>query len=127
MPGAYADGYLRAVDWRYVRGGTYHQEPSSAWLRPLVPLVEGEAYAADVELAMLCADSGSGVHVPLDPARHAGINCTLHVALQRDPCGERIGLEAATSVEPGGCGLTSTTLHDDRGPVGTATQTLIFR
>lgn len=126
MPGAFEDGYLRAVEKRYVRGGMYAREPSSAWLRPLVPLIDGIETTA-IELAMVTADSGSGVHVPLDPRQHPGINCTLHVALVRDPVGDRIGLESMTSVVPGGSGLTSTTLHDESGPVGTATQTLLFR
>ena len=126
MPGTYEDGYLRAVEKRYVQGGVYQREPSSAWLRPLVPLIEDEK-TSGLELAMITADSGSGVHIPLNPLEHPGINCTLHVALVRDPEGDMIGLESVTSVAPGGSGLTSTILHDESGPVGTATQTLFYR
>lgn len=127
MPGAYTRGYLSAVEWLQAPDEEKPpNEPRSAWIRPLIPLVEGEPITG-TELAMLTADSGSGVHVPIDPFQHAGINCTLHVAFLREPEGERIGLESRTSVEPGGCGLTSTTLHDRRGVVGTGTQSLLFR
>ena len=127
MPGAYRGGYLSAVQWLQARGEDFPQdEARSAWIRPLIPLIEGED-PTGTELAMLTADSGSGVHVPVDPFHHPGINCTLHVALVREPEGDRIGLESRTSVEPGGCGLTSTTLYDRRGVVGTGTQSLLFR
>ena len=126
MPDAFTGGYLSAVEWLYVPDDTQLGESRSAWIRPLIPLIDGET-TSGTELAMLTADSGSGVHVPLDPAQHPGINCTLHVALVREPEGDRIGLESRTSVEPGGSGLTSTTLYDGRGVVGTATQSLLFR
>lgn len=127
MPGAYTGGYLSAVEWLQAPGEEQPQnEARSAWIRPLIPLIEGEA-PTGTELAMLTADSGSGVHVPIDPFHHPGINCTLHVAFVREPEGDRIGLESRTSVEPGGCGLTSTTLYDQRGVFGTGTQSLLFR
>lgn len=127
MPGAYTGGYLSAVEWLQAPEdeGKPVNEARSAWIRPLIPLVAGETVTG-TELAMLTADSGSGVHVPVDPFHHQGINCTLHVAFVREPEGNRIGLESRTSVEPGGCGLTSTTLYDRRGVVGTGTQSLLF-
>lgn len=127
MPGAYTGGYLSAVQWLQAPVEDQPQnEARSAWIRPLIPLIEGEA-TTGTELALLTADSGSGVHVPLDPFQHPGVNCTLHVAFVREPEGDRIGLESRTSIEPGGCGLTSTTLYDRRGVVGTGTQTLLIR
>ena len=127
MPGAYTGGYLSAVEWLQApeEEGKPVNEARSAWIRPLVPLVEGESITG-TELAMLTADSGSGVHVPIDPFHHQGINCTLHVAFVREPEGDRVGLESRTSVVPGGCGLTSTTLYDRRGVIGTGTQSLLF-
>lgn len=128
MPGAYTGGYLSAVEWLQApeEEAKPINEAHSAWIRPLIPLVEGGELITGTELAMLTADSGSGVHVPIDPFHHQGINCTLHVAFVREPEGDRIGLESQTSVAPGGCGLTSTTLYDRRGVVGTSTQSLLF-
>lgn len=74
MPGAYTRGYLSAVEWLQAPDEEKPpNEPRSARIRPLIPLVEGEPITG-TELAMLTADSGSGVHVPIDPFHHAGIN-----------------------------------------------------
>jgi hypothetical protein len=48
----------------------------------------------------------------------------LAISLFRAPEGEWICLDAATTIGPTGRGLTRTTLFDESGEVGTATQTL---
>ena len=41
------------------------------------------------------------------------------------PEGEWVCLDAVTIPEPTGVGLADTALHDERGPIGRATQTLL--
>ena len=75
--------------------------------------------------ALLVADSGSGVSAVLDPARFLFINVDLTLVLQRDPVGEWLLLDAATSIGDHGTGLAETVLSDADGPCGRALQTLL--
>jgi Thioesterase-like superfamily len=55
------------------------------------------------------------------------INVDLSVHLHRLPATEWICLDAITIPEPSGLGLADTALHDERGPLGRALQTLLIR
>lgn len=126
LPGAHMDGYMSVVDWRFSSGGFLRREPASAWLRPRIPLLPGEALTP-WQRTMIVADSGSGVHMPLDPTETPTVNCDLVVALDRDPVGEWIGLEATTSIVPGGGGTTNVRINDEDGVVGSSSQVLFIR
>jgi hypothetical protein len=121
--GVAAIGYHTHMDWRFVRGSFRELGPAQAWLRMKVPLVEGEEPSPLVR-TLVAADSGNGVGCALDPARYLFINTDLNVFLYRAPEGEWIGMASETFLEPTGVGLTETWLHDRRGPVGRALQTL---
>jgi hypothetical protein len=116
-------GYHTHMDWRFVRGSFRELGPGTAWLRMGVPLVEGEDPSPLVR-TLVAADSGNGVSCSLDPARYLFINTDLNVFLHRPPEGPWIGMDSASRVEATGVGLTTTVLHDRRGPVGRALQTL---
>ncbi len=77
-------------------------------------------------LALLVADSGSGVSAVLDPARFLFINVDLTVVLPRDPAGEWLLLEAMTTTNTQGTGLAQTMLSDMSGRCGMAVQTLLI-
>ena len=62
---------------------------------------------------------------PLDYRRWVFINADVSVALRRLPAGDWVCLEAATYAEPDGIGLADTLLHDERGMLGRATQSLL--
>lgn len=118
-------GYLSAIDWRFLSGGDFDpREPARVWTRPRIPLVAGEEPSPTCR-ALLVADSGSGVSAVLDPARFLFINVDLTVVLQRDPAGEWLLLDAATSIGDQGTGLAETVLSDTDGPCGRALQTLL--
>ena len=55
------------------------------------------------------------------------INTDLSVHLLRMPVGEWVCLDARTYPEPNGVGLADTALHDERGRIGRAAQTLLVR
>lgn len=124
MPGAHADGYLRAVEWRVVEGGVGQGGVTVAWGRPLIPLVAGEDMTP-WERTLVLADSGGGITMTLDPRQHTWINCDLHVALDRDPEGEWIRMSSQALASPGHGGTVHTTLADSRGDVGTGLQTMV--
>jgi hypothetical protein len=118
-------GYLSAVDWRFVSGGNFDaRERARVWARPRIPLLPGEE-PSPMCRALLIADSGSGVSAVLDPARFLFINVDLTVVLQRDPAGEWLLLDAATTIGDHGTGLAETIVSDHRRTCGRALQTLL--
>lgn len=124
FPGGYVEGYLAAIDWRFVSGSFDQPGPCQAWGRPLIPLLPGEHISAMCR-TLLLADSGSGVSATLDPSVYIFINVDLTVILQRDPVGEWLLLDAMTTMGGTGTGLAETTLADKSGVVGSGVQTLL--
>jgi hypothetical protein len=122
FPGGHMDGYLAAMDWRFVSGGFEEPGPSKAWGRPRIPLLAGEELAP-MSRTLLIADSGSGVAMTVDPRQYLFLNVDLTVVLQRDPVGEWIMLDALTTMGGQGSGMTETLLWDRDGVVGTSLQT----
>lgn len=123
MPAQLESGYLRAVEWRPVRGGFLVPGPAAAWTRLRVPVVEGEA-PSGLQRLMAVADSGNGISGVLDMNEWWFINPELTVHLEREPSGEWICLDAATSIQPGGAGLAASVLSDLDGAVARGAQTL---
>jgi hypothetical protein len=116
-------GYGRALDWRYVAGTPSRPGPATVWGRVGVPLVEGEEITPLERLALF-ADSGNGISFAVDFETHMFVNVDLTISLFRAPAGEWICMDSATVVGPSGRGLTRSTLYDETGEVGGATQTL---
>ena len=119
-------GYHSAMDYRFVRGAFLELGPATVWLRPRHPLVEGEVASA-LQRLMIAADTGNGVSATLDLARFLFINVDLTVHVHRLPQGEWVCLDAITVPQPNGVGLADAVLHDERGPLGRALQTLLVR
>jgi hypothetical protein len=124
FPGGHVDGYLSHIEWRFEGGNFDVPGPCRAWGRPMIPLLPGEAIAP-MPLTLLLADTGSGISMTLDPQQFIFINVDLMVVLQRDPVGEWLLLDAATSMGGTGTGLAETQLSDTSGLVGAAMQTLL--
>jgi len=127
------DGYLASIEWRFTpdtappaarRDGPTQSQVRAAWARPRIPLLAGED-ASPMSRTLLVADSGSGVGAALPSADFIFINVDLTVTLPRDPVGEWLLLEAATSVGSSGTGLAMTRLSDRQGAFGRAMQTLL--
>jgi hypothetical protein len=123
MPAQLESGYLRAVEWRPVRGWFAEPGPAAAWTRLRMPVVDGEE-PTGLQRVLAVADSGNGISGTLDMAEWWFINPELTVHLEREPRGEWICLDAATSIQPGGAGLATSTLSDLDGRVGRGAQTL---
>ena len=124
FPGGHLDGYLAAIDWRFVSGSFDQSGPSRVWGRSRIPLIEGEELSP-MSRTLLLGDSGSGISAALDASRYLFINVDLTVALHRDPAGEWILLDALTTMGGTGTGLAETLLSDQSGVCGTGIQTLL--
>ncbi|SEG42152.1 Thioesterase-like superfamily protein [Nonomuraea solani] len=116
-------GYGKVLDWRFVTGGPLRLGPATVWGRLTTPLVEGEELTPMEGLAAF-ADSGNGVSMALDFDAYVFANVDLTISLFRAPAGEWFCMDATTVIGPGGRGLTRSTLYDETGELGTATQTL---
>ncbi len=104
------------------------QQPGRAryWARSRQPLLEGEPVS---ELARAAAlfDIANGMAVRALPQEVAFPNLDLTVHLFDRPQGEWLGFDTSVSFGPHGIGLTSSVVHDERGPIGTIGQALTVR
>ena len=99
---------------------------AGVWMRLCRPVLPGEAPSPLVR-TMAAADFGNGVAAALPFEEYLFINADLSVTLNRPPEGEWIGLDARTLLHPGGIAWAESILHDERGPLGLATQALVVQ
>lgn len=99
---------------------------AAVWFRLAGPLVAGRELLPAAR-AVAVGDFGNGIANVLDFRTHLFVNTDLSVTLVRDPVGEWILLEATTRIDPAGIGVARSTLYDERGPIGTAQQTLFVQ
>ena len=126
FPAGAQRGYHTAMDYSFVSGAFLEPGPATVWIRMAVPLVEGER-PSPLQRVLIAADSGNGVSASLDWSRYLFMNVDLSVHLHRMPAGEWVCLDAVTIPEPSGIGVADSALHDERGPIGRALQTLLVR
>jgi hypothetical protein len=100
--------------------------PGQVWMRLQQPIVPGEEATPLVRL-VATADFGNGISTELRFDRYLFINADLTIHLWRAPRGEWIGLDAKTVLMDGGVGTAESVLHDERGAVGRAYQTLVVQ
>lgn len=121
--GGWIDGYLSAVEWRFVQGRFDVPGPATVWSRLRHPLVPGEE-PSPLQRVLAVADSGNGLSSELDLSWHF-INPELTVHLHREAVGEWVCVDAQTAISRGGAGLATTVLSDIDGPVGVGAQSLL--
>ena len=117
-------GYHSAMEYRFVNGDFIDMGPATVWMRMRHPLVTGED-PSPLQRVLIAADSGNGVSAMLDYERYLFVNVDLTVQLHRPPAGEWVALDAITIPEHTGVGVSDTLLHDERGRIGRALQTLL--
>jgi hypothetical protein len=118
-------GYHTAMEWRSVGGGFLDLGPATVWMRMRHPLVAGEQ-PSPLQRALIAADVGNGISAVLDWRRYVFINVDLTVHLERMPEGEWICVDAVTLPTSRGVGTAESVLHDERGRIGRAVQTLLI-
>jgi Acyl-CoA thioesterase C-terminal domain/Acyl-CoA thioesterase N-terminal domain len=96
------------------------------WVRTSVPLLDDEPVSGLARAAGLL-DLTNGMTVRADPRDVAFPNIDLTAHLFEAPRGEWLGFDTTVSFGAGGLGLTSSTVHDAGGPVGTVAQVLTVR
>lgn len=116
--------YIASLDVRPV--GDVVPGRTTAWIATDAALVAGEPATATARFIGL-VDTANGIAVRQSPEAwlYPNIDLTLH--LFRQPEGRWVGLDTTCIWGPSGAGLTSTVLHDVRGQVGRAEQSLVVR
>jgi hypothetical protein len=99
---------------------------TTAWLRSELDLVAGETASPHARFVAL-VDTANGIAVRQSPSKWMFPNLDLTIHLYRQPEPRWVGLDTTVIFGPYGQGLTSTVLHDEVGPVGSAAQTLTVR
>ena len=112
-----------AVEVRFVAGDYAEPGPATAWFRLRVPVIS-DTEPSPLQRAAAAADFGNGISSALDWSRFTFVNADLTIYLERATAGEWVGVEAITTVEPGGTGLTRSVLYDERRRIGQAAQAL---
>lgn len=117
-------GYHTAMDVRFVHGAFTEPGPAFAWMRPKVDIVAGQP-VTPLQRVLVGADSGNGLSSALPPKQWLFINTDLTVHLHREPAGQWVGFDAASTLEPHGVGLATTAISDQQGPLGRGLQSLL--
>jgi hypothetical protein len=124
-PEAWPGGFMHAMQMRFPKGSWEVPGPATAWGRQRFPLVAGEE-PSGLQRLMVLADCGNGVSTSLPIADWLFINPDLTVHLARYPEGEWLCIDAATTADPRGFGVATSTLYDAGGTVGYGAQSLFI-
>lgn len=119
-------GFRDSVEMRYPPGSAAGDVGSNTvWMRT-IGIVAGEQPTPFQRICPL-ADCGNAFSRHADADGVSFVNPDLAIALHREPAGDWLGMRSVSQWQPDGIGLVASTLFDDAGPVGTATQTLLLR
>lgn len=111
------------MEVRFAQGAFAEVGPAFAWFRLRVPVVAG-AVTSPLQRLAAAGDFGNGIATAVPWTTHVFINPDLTLYVEREPVGEWIGLDARTRVGDQGVGISDSVLHDERGRVGRAMQSL---
>ena len=135
-PGLDDEGFWTAVDVRLISGRLGDPGVGRGWFRVIAPLTDAPTNATgDATTALTltplarvaaCGDFGNGIGAPLPMGPFRYVNPDLTIDLHRLPVDEWVSLEARSVAEPQGVGLTTGTLGDRAGVLGTSLQSLFI-
>ncbi|MEP7330624.1 MAG: thioesterase family protein [Terracoccus sp.] len=138
MPGPEAfEPWAGSATWAggYIAGLQIRSDPTArpgrtrAWIRTDNALLDGEPCSPTADLVRL-VDTANGIAVRASPLEWMFPNVDLVIHLFREPVPGPtgwVGFDTRVTMGATGLGLTSTTLHDEQGPVGRAEQILTVR
>ena len=118
----WAGGFIASVE---VRREQQAPGRGAYWVRTDVPLLDEPVGPTATAAGLL--DIANGMTVRADPGEVAFPNLDLTAHLVRRPQPGWLGFDTTVTFGASGHGLTSTTLHDEAGPLGTLAQVLTVR
>lgn len=117
-------GYIASLEMRALPGGRDGRR--SVWIRTRPQLIADEETTPLAELVTR-VDTANGVATRVRPTDLMFPNVELSLHLVRAPQRGWVGLDTAVTFGATGLGLTSSTLHDQAGPLGKIEQCLTVR
>lgn len=114
-----------AIDVAYPPGEDSSPGPTTLWMKT-APLLDNEIPTPFQRICPL-ADCGNGTSRNAELADLTFVNPDLTIALHRLPESEWIASSAVSFWEPTGIGLSRAILYDEKGPIGSALQTLLIQ
>ncbi|MEY8837882.1 thioesterase family protein [Cribrihabitans sp. XS_ASV171] len=112
------------VEMAYPQGGSRDPGPKTIWMRT-PQLLQGEEQSPIQSICAL-ADCGNGISWNEPPVRFGFMNTDLTLQIHREPEGEWMASESLSHWHGNGVGMSQSILHDTKGPVGVALQTLVL-
>lgn len=116
-------GFIGSVE---VRREEQHPGRGRFWVRTDTALLDDEPTSDLARFAGLL-DIANGMTVRVDPHDVTFPNLDLTVHFFERPVGQWVGFDTTVSFGTAGAGLTSSVIHDQRGPIGTLAQSLTVR
>jgi hypothetical protein len=116
--------YQSAVELRIARG-VWGKGAATAWMRLAAALVDGEA-TSPLQALVSLADATNGVCPVLDTRAFTFVNADLTLHLDRVPVGEWFALDARSTADAMGVGLTQSELFDRDGEIGRVLGSLVI-
>lgn len=113
------------IDVAYPPGESNAPGPTTLWMKT-PPLLFDETPSPFQSICPL-ADCGNGISRNSELTDATFVNPDLTIVLHRLPESEWLASSAISHWEPTGIGLSQATLFDEKGPVGTASQTLLIQ
>ena len=118
-------GYHNSIALELVEG-VHQKGPTTMWLKPLFPLVDGET-SSSTQRAIIVGDCANGIGFHLDFATTFFMNSDLSVVFHRPLLGEWFAMASRVDVAPlGGVGSSFADMFDETGHVGRLSQTLLL-
>lgn len=119
-------GWHTSMELLFLSGGAFNEYgPAAVWGRPRIDLVAGRDWHP-LERVLVLADAGNGASSAADVSRWMFINTELSLHLTRHPDSDWVALDAHSVYEPHGIGAAFSVVHDVRGPIGRAAQSLFL-
>lgn len=118
-------GFAAGVEIRFPTDPGPEGGPVTLWMKT-PPLLADEAMSPFQTLCPL-ADCGNGIAPNGDLESFSFLNADLSIHMHRAPKGEWLGAEAYCHWHHDGVGVSHMVLHDRKGPVAVALQTIVLR
>lgn len=120
-----APAFSQFVQAAFPRGQSAGPGPKTIWMRA-PNLLEGERQSPIQSICAL-ADCGNGISFNAQPSEIGFMNTDLTLQIHREPESAWLASESVSHWQDSGIGMSHSVLHDTRGPVGVALQTLVLR
>jgi hypothetical protein len=112
------------IEVAYPPGFSVGVGPKTMWMRT-PQLLEGEAQSPVQSICAL-ADCGNGISWNARPSEMGFMNTDLTLHVHREPQSDWLAAESISHWHGTGVGMSQSVLHDTKGPIATALQTLVL-